>query len=46
MCTSAKLVGHLTVPYGVEGLEQGAPVTLCHVNAPLTQLWDRLRNFS
>lgn len=46
MCTSAKLVGHLTVPYGVEGLEQGAPVTLCHLNAPLTQLWDRLRNFS
>ena len=46
MCTSAKLVGRLTVPYGVEGLEQGAPVTLCHLNAPLTQLWDRLRNFS
>jgi hypothetical protein len=46
MCSSATLVGHLTVPYGVQGLEQGAPVTFCVLNAPIQQDWRRLRNFS
>jgi hypothetical protein len=46
MCTSVTLVGHLSVPYGVKGLEQGAPVTFCQLRAPLNQLWRGLRNFS
>jgi hypothetical protein len=46
MCSSATLVGHLTVPYGVQGLEQGAPVTFCVLKAPIQQDWSRLRNFS
>jgi hypothetical protein len=46
MCTSPTLVAHLTVPYQVAGLEQGAPVTLCQLNAPISQVWGRLRNFS
>ncbi len=46
MCSSATLVGHLTVPYGVHGLEQGAPVTFCVLKAPIPQDWSRLRNFS
>ena len=46
MCSSATLVGHLTVPYGVQGLEQGAPITFCVLNAPIQQHWRRLRIFS
>ncbi|MGA8089040.1 MAG: glycosyltransferase family 39 protein [Terracidiphilus sp.] len=46
MCLSATLVGHLTVPYGVQGMEQGAPVTFCVLNAPIQQDWRRLRNSS
>jgi hypothetical protein len=46
MCTSPKLIAHLTVPYHVAGLEQGAPVTLCQLKAPIPQTWGRLRNFS
>ena len=46
MCTSPTLIAHLTVPYGVKGLEQGAPVTFCHLKAPITKIWGRLRNFS
>jgi hypothetical protein len=46
MCSSATLVGHLTVPYSVHGLEQGAPVTFCVLKAPISQDWSRLRNFS
>lgn len=46
MCSSATLVGHLTVPYGVQGLEQAAPVTFCVLKAPIQQDWSRLRNFS
>jgi hypothetical protein len=46
MCSSATLVGHLTVPYGVHGLEQGAPVTFCVLKAPIQQDWSQLRNFS
>ncbi|MGC1648112.1 MAG: hypothetical protein WA741_20005 [Candidatus Sulfotelmatobacter sp.] len=46
MCSSATLVGHLTVPYGVQGLEQGAPITFCVLKAPIPQDWNRLRNFS
>jgi hypothetical protein len=46
MCTSPTLVAHLTVPYGVSGLEQGAPVTFCQLKAPVPTLWARLRNFS
>ena len=44
--SSATLLGHLTVPYGVQGLEQGAPVTFCVLKAPIQQDWRRLRNFS
>jgi Dolichyl-phosphate-mannose-protein mannosyltransferase len=46
MCSSATLLGHLTVPYGVHGLEQGAPVTFCALKAPVQEDWPRLRNFS
>lgn len=45
MCTSAELVAHLTVPYDVRGLEQGAPVTLCQLREPLPSVWHRLRDF-
>jgi hypothetical protein len=46
MCSSATLVAHLTVPYRVQGLEQGAPVTFCVLKAPIAQDWNSLRNFS
>jgi len=46
MCTSPTLIAHLTVPYDVQGLEQGAPVTLCLLKAPIPSDWARLRNFS
>jgi hypothetical protein len=46
MCASPTLVAHLTVPYGVSGLEQGAPVTFCRLKAPIPSIWSRLRNFS
>ena len=46
MCTSPKLIAHLTVPYHVTGLEQGAPVTFCQLKAPIPKIWGRLRNFS
>jgi hypothetical protein len=46
MCTSATVIAHLTVPYHVAGLEQGAPVTFCQLKAPISQLWGQLRNFS
>ncbi len=41
-----KLIAHLTVPYEVKGLEQGAPVTLCQLKSPIARAWPRLRNFS
>jgi hypothetical protein len=46
MCMSPRLITHLIVPYGVKGLEQGAPVTFCQLKAPIAQVWGRLRNFS
>jgi hypothetical protein len=46
MCTSPELIAHLTVPYNVKGLEQGAPVTFCRLKAPIPTLWRRLRNFA
>lgn len=46
MCTSPTLIAHLTVPYGVKGLEQGAPVTFCRLKAPIPEIWRQLRNFS
>jgi hypothetical protein len=46
MCSSASVVGHLTVPYNVHGLEQDAPVTFCVLKAPISHAWSRLRNFS
>jgi hypothetical protein len=46
MCTSPTLITHLTVPYQVKGLEQGAPVTFCQLKDPIPQIWGRLRNFS
>ena len=46
MCTSATLVAHLTMPYHVKGLEQGAPVTFCQLRAPIPKIWGQLRNFS
>jgi Dolichyl-phosphate-mannose-protein mannosyltransferase len=46
MCASPELVGRLTVPYQVSGLEQGAPVTFCRLKAPIPSVWERLRQFS
>jgi hypothetical protein len=46
MCTAPTLIAHLTVPYEVQGLEQGAPVTFCQLKAPIPQIWQELRNFS
>jgi len=46
MCDSPQLIAHLTVPYGVKGLEQGAPVTLCRLKGPISGYWGRLRNFA
>ena len=46
MCDSPQLIAHLTVPYDVKGLEQGAPVTLCRLKGPISGYWGRLRNFS
>jgi hypothetical protein len=46
MCTSPTLIAHLTVPYHVAGLEQGAPVTFCQLKVPIPQIWGRLRDFS
>jgi Dolichyl-phosphate-mannose-protein mannosyltransferase len=46
MCTSPTLIAHLTVPYGVKGLEQGAPVAFCQLKAPIAEIWGKLRNFS
>jgi hypothetical protein len=46
MCVSPELIAHLTVPYQVVGLEQGAPVTFCQLKAPIPEIWGRLRNFS
>jgi Dolichyl-phosphate-mannose-protein mannosyltransferase len=46
MCVSPELIAHLTVPFQVAGLEQGAPVTYCHLKAPIPKLWGQLRNFS
>ena len=46
MCTSPTLIAHLTVPYHVAGLEQGAPVTLCNLRDPVPKVWGQLRNLS
>jgi len=46
MCVSPELIAHLTVPYQIVGLEQGAPVTFCQLKAPIAKIWGRLRNFS
>jgi Dolichyl-phosphate-mannose-protein mannosyltransferase len=46
MCTAPTVIAHLTVPYDVKGLEQGAPVILCQLEAPIPSLWGRLRDFS
>jgi len=46
MCDSPQLIAHLTVPYEVKGLEQGAPVTLCRLKGPISGYWGRLRDFS
>ena len=46
MCTSATVVAHLTIPFHVVNLESGSPVTFCTLNAPLTSVWVRLKEFS
>jgi hypothetical protein len=46
LCTAPQLIAHLAVPYGVKGLEQGAPVTFCRLRLPVSRAWRRLRNFS
>lgn len=46
MCTSTRVVAHLTVPYQDASLEQDAPVTFCQLGEPLTSAWSRLRDFS
>lgn len=46
MCTSAKVITRLTVPYNVVNLEQGTPVTLCNLKESLPKAWSGLKNFS
>jgi hypothetical protein len=46
LCKAPRLITHLTVPYGVTGLEQDAPVTFCRLKLPVARAWGRLRNFS
>jgi len=46
LCRAPRIITHLTVPYGVTGLEQGAPVTFCRLKLPISQAWGRLRDFS
>ena len=46
MCTSARVVAHLVVPYHVVNYEQGDPVTFCSLKAPLPDVWGGLRDFS
>lgn len=46
MCMSPKVIAHLTVPYQVVNLEQGAPVTFCQLKESIPSIWPRLRNFS
>jgi hypothetical protein len=46
MCASPTLVAHLTVPFDVAGLEQGAPVTFCQLKQPISNVWKQLREFS
>lgn len=46
MCDSPSLVTHLVVPYGVQGLEQGAPLTFCPLKISIPAAWARLKNFS
>src|SRR5579864_7863232 len=46
MCAAPTLVARLSVPYEVKGLEQGAPVTFCQLEASIQSVWGRLRNFS
>jgi hypothetical protein len=36
MYAAPKLVAHVTVPYEVKGLEQGAPVTFCRLTVPIS----------
>ena len=46
MCDAPSLIAHLTVPFDVKGLEQGAPVTLCRLTMSISSAWGRLKNFS
>jgi hypothetical protein len=46
MCDSPSLLTRLIVPYGVRGLEQGAPITLCPLRISIAAAWPRLKNFS
>ena len=46
MCSSTTVVGHLTVPYRVDNLEQGIPVTECQLKVPLQTAWGRLKTFA
>jgi dolichyl-phosphate-mannose-protein mannosyltransferase len=46
MCASATMAAHLTIPYHVVNLESNAPVTFCTLNAPLPNVWPRLKAFS
>jgi len=46
LCSAPQIIAHLTVPYNVKGLEQGAPVTFCQLKAPIPTIWGRLRKFS
>ena len=46
MCSSAKVLAHLTIPFHVVNLELDLPVTFCTLNAPLPSVWGRLKEFS
>src|SRR5947209_6024139 len=46
MCNAPTLVAHLSVPYQVKGLEQGAPLTICPLRGSIQSAWGRLRDFA
>jgi hypothetical protein len=46
LCEAPDVIAHLTVPYQVVNLEQGAPVTFCQLTQPIPTIWNKLRNFS
>jgi len=47
LCGSITRAGHVTIPYSIDNLNQGAPILVCtDLREPLDQAWPTLRNFS